>query len=427
MNTRKFFKRMTLGAFIFVLAGAPSAMPQAIDTAAEDEQTPEQAFRPEEIDQMMAPIALYPDTLLAQVLTASTYPLQVAQAADFIRDNPGLKGEELLSAADDMDWEPSIKSLLQFPDVLVMMEKEPDWTSKLGNAFLLQQRGVMDSVQRLRQKAYAQGNLKSSREATVTVDPQTQAIGIEPVAGDTVYVPVYDPTDVYGVWWYPAYPPFVYYPQGYVFGAFLPGISVGFVWQAWSCDWFHHEVNIHPRRFNTFVRAHYRRPERFFFDTDGKAPRVWKHNPQSREVTVFRAPSAAPGVSAQPAPRSATRFVQPGYRGYDRGAPWSSRDTIQRNEPVVRQEVRTPVKREFDRRREPVNVFNGMGSPAGERAASYRGHSSFKEEKTNVSRGTSRSSGVDWGGKTDPHRGVDWGGRPGRSGVDWTGQKNTSR
>jgi hypothetical protein len=130
-------------------------------------------LRPEELDQLLAPIALYPDALMAQVLTASTYPVEIVQAARFAKENQKLQGDKMMAAAKDKDWDPSIKAMLQFPDVLTMMDQKLDWTTKLGDAFLAQQRDVMDSVQRLRKKALEAGNLKTTKEQVVKVEKET--------------------------------------------------------------------------------------------------------------------------------------------------------------------------------------------------------------------------------------------------------------
>ena len=151
-----------------------------------------QVFRPEELDQMLASIALYPDALLAQVLAAATYPQGIASADRFVKDNPRVPGQALIDVARDTDWPPSVKAMLLFPDVLAMMGQHLDWTSNLGVAFLAQQRDVMDSVQRLRQMAYQQGRLTTTREVIVRFDPRTQTIFIEPANPQMVYVPVYD-------------------------------------------------------------------------------------------------------------------------------------------------------------------------------------------------------------------------------------------
>ena len=135
----------------------------------------------QELDQMLAPIALYPDALLSQILMASTYPLEVIQAARWSKANPTLKGDEAVKAVDGNNWEPSVKSLVAFPQILTMMDENLNWMERLGDAFLAQEAQVMDTVQHLRQKAYEAGNLKSSNE--VRVEQQGQTIVVEP-AGD---------------------------------------------------------------------------------------------------------------------------------------------------------------------------------------------------------------------------------------------------
>ncbi len=133
------------------------------------------AFTPEQLEQVAAPIALYPDPLLAQILMASTYPLEVVQAARFVKDNPNLKGDQLDEKLKDQTWDDSVKSLVSFPQVLSLMDGKLDWTQKLGDAVLGQQKELMDAVQRLRARAQAEGNLKSTPEQTVTVEPAAAA------------------------------------------------------------------------------------------------------------------------------------------------------------------------------------------------------------------------------------------------------------
>ena len=172
-------------------------------------------FKPEEIEQLVAPIALYPDSLVSQILMASTYPLEVVQADRWVKANKTLKGDALTAALEKQPWDPSMKSLVNFPQVLAMMSEKLDLTQRLGDAFLAQQKDVMDAVQRLRAKAQAQGNLQTTKEQTVIVEQpeaQTTVIKIEPADPQVVYVPSYNPTVVYGAWPYPAYPPYAYYP-----------------------------------------------------------------------------------------------------------------------------------------------------------------------------------------------------------------------
>jgi hypothetical protein len=172
------------------------------------------AFSKEQIEQLVAPIALYPDALVAQVLMASTYPLEVVQAARWSKENPKVTGKALEDAMQKQPWDPSVKSLAATPQVLAMMNDKLDWTQKLGDAFLAQQKEVMDSVQRLRSKALAAGNLKSGKEQKVTTEQEgnTTIVKIEPANPEVVYVPVYNPAVIYGPWPYPAYPPYYYYP-----------------------------------------------------------------------------------------------------------------------------------------------------------------------------------------------------------------------
>ena len=139
----------------------------------------DKTFKQEELDQLLAPVALYPDSLLAQIFMASTYPLEVVQAGRWAKKNKDLKGDALASALEKENWDPSVKSLVNFPQVLEMMNEKLDWTQKLGNAFLAQQKDVMDTVQKLRAKAEAQGNLKSSEEQKVVVEKETKTIIIE--------------------------------------------------------------------------------------------------------------------------------------------------------------------------------------------------------------------------------------------------------
>jgi hypothetical protein len=202
-------------------------------------QQAEQAavFKQEELDQLLAPIALYPDSLIAQILMGSTFPLEVVQADRFAKQNANLKGDALTKALESQNWDPSVKSLVNFPQVLTMMSEKLDWTQKLGNAFLAQQKPVMDTIQSLRAKAQAAGNLKTTKEQTVIVEQKI--IKIESASPQVIYVPTYNPAVVYGAWVYPAYPPYYYYPPGYVATtaavSFASGVAMGAAWgYAWG-------------------------------------------------------------------------------------------------------------------------------------------------------------------------------------------------
>jgi hypothetical protein len=231
---------MALAAYV------PNELPA--DSAAAPPAPAQSTFSQQELDQMVAPIALYPDQLLSQILMAATYPLEVVQAARFVRDNPGLKGEEAVHAADQQDWDPSVKSLVAFPQVLAMMNENINWTERLGNAFLGQQAQVTLSVQNLRQRAEASGNLASN--AQMQVQQQGTDIAIAPANPQLVYAPYYDPNTVYGDWPWQAYPPvyfrplYGYYPQpgfSFYWGPAI-ALSAGFFFGAF--DWRHHYVSV---------------------------------------------------------------------------------------------------------------------------------------------------------------------------------------
>ena len=207
-----------------------------------------QVFKAEELEQILAPIALYPDSLLTQILMASTYPLEIVQADRWANQNKNTKGDALAKALEAQPWDPSVKSLVNFPQVLAMMSEKVDWTRKLGDAFLAQQKDVMGTVQRLRAKAQATGNLKTSKEQVVKVEKEV--IIIESASPQVIYVPAYNPTVVYGAWSYPAYPPYPVYPPGYVASSaaftFMAGAAVGAAWgYAWGhANWQGGDVNI---------------------------------------------------------------------------------------------------------------------------------------------------------------------------------------
>lgn len=212
-------------------------------------------YSQEEITQMLAPIALYPDALLSQILMASTYDKQLQEAIAYSKSNPDEKGDDAVKKVQDKGWDASVSSLVAFPQVLEMLGKKPEWSKDLGNAFLEQPDNMMDTIQTLRKKAEDEGNLKSSTEQVVKTEDQnsTEAIIIAP-ATQTVYVPVYNPTYVYGSWMYPAYPPYYYYPphynpvSGFVFGFTVGIIISNSMWGGFG--WHNHSVNINVNRYN---------------------------------------------------------------------------------------------------------------------------------------------------------------------------------
>jgi Protein of unknown function (DUF3300) len=235
-----------MGAFLVMLHVSTAAQSQSPDT---DTQTPgsaptqpsniapppvpdQPALKPPELDALVAPIALYPDPLLANVLMASTYPLEVVRAERWVNQNKSLKGDALKAAAEKQEWDASVKSLVAAPSVLQMMSERLDWTQKLGEAFLAQEQDVMDAVQRMRARAYDRKKLVTTKEQVVNVkeEQNRQVISIEPAVPDTLYVPYYEPQVVYGDWPYadyPAYPYYWGYPGYIAAGVIATGLAFG--------------------------------------------------------------------------------------------------------------------------------------------------------------------------------------------------------
>ncbi|WP_218508117.1 DUF3300 domain-containing protein, partial [Variovorax sp. dw_308] len=218
-------------------------------------------FRDEELDQVLAPIALYPDALLSQVLMASTYPADVTAAAAWSRAHPDVKGDAAISQVADQPWEPAVQSLTAFPQVLAMMDARPGDVQKLGDAFLADPGRVMDRIQFLRNRAQQAGNLQSNSQQLVSTSNEggKEVIVIAPAQPQQVYIPVYQPSVVYGAWPYPAYPPYYrapppyYYPgaafaAGFVWGAAVVGINNA-LWGGFG--WGGNNVNINVSRFNS--------------------------------------------------------------------------------------------------------------------------------------------------------------------------------
>lgn len=238
---------------------------------------------PPQMEQLVAPVALYPDSLLSQVLMASTYPLEVVEAQRWRAAQPRNMSDQQISAdVQDEPWDPSVKSLTAFPDVLQMMSDRIDWTQQLGDAFLGQQQDVMDAVQRLRARAQATGHLNSGSQQTVVVNregpPVIQIVSANP---EVIYVPVYNPLVVYGPWPYAAYRPFYWHPAAYrpapgVFISFGAGLFVGHA--LWGhVDWRQRAVTINVNRYNSFNRVHI---------VDNR----WVHNVEHRRGVEYRNP-----------------------------------------------------------------------------------------------------------------------------------------
>jgi hypothetical protein len=261
-----------------------------IATPAQAEDNATQPLTKAQLEQLVAPIALHPDPLLSQILMASTYPLEVVEASRWSKENPNVTGQALQDAMQKQSWDPSVKALTAVPQTLQMMNDEISWTQQLGDAFLGQQKDVLDAVQALRARADASGNLQSTPQQKVTktstpppsVQPSPSGAArtvytIEPAVPDEYYVPIYNPTLVYGDWPYPAYEPFYWYPPGYVAGnvlSFGAGVAVG--WAIWgNTNWWNNRVDINVNRYNRFNHTDIRNNN-------------WAHNPAHRGTVPYR-------------------------------------------------------------------------------------------------------------------------------------------
>lgn len=236
-----------------------------------------------QLDQLMAPVALYPDSLLSQILMGATYPDDVAAAAKWSAAHASESGDQAVKAVEGETWDPSVKALVAFPSVMDLMGRQPGWVKSVGDAFLAQPYGVMDSVQRLRVQAQKAGNLKSTPQQTVTSSNTNNktVVVIEPADPQVVYVPSYNPTVVYGAWAYPSYPPYYYPPPpGSVFATSLVagigfGLGVAAVDSMWGgFNWGHNDVDIDVNRYNN-INVNNR------INNSNKNV-AWQHNPANR-------------------------------------------------------------------------------------------------------------------------------------------------
>ena len=248
-------------------------------------------FNNQQIEQLVAPIALYPDDLVSQILMASTYPLEVVEAARWVKENPKVTGPALQDAMQKQPWDPSVKALAAVPQTLAMMNDQLKWTQDLGDAFLGQQSDVFDAIQRLRARADAAGNLKSTPQQTVTrasrpagspAGAPAQAYVIQSASPTEYYVPIYDPGVVYGAWPYSTYMPFYWYPPGYVgsglFG-FAAGVAAGAaIWG--GVNWWNRNVNVNVNRYNQFNRTNISNSN-------------WQHNAAHRHGVAYNNPKVA--------------------------------------------------------------------------------------------------------------------------------------
>jgi hypothetical protein len=266
----------------------PSQTPASSPASSPEKEAPK--IPNDQLDSLVAPIALFPDPLLAQVLAASTYPLEIVQLQQWLAKNKNLKDKALTDAVMKQDWDPSVQAMAPLPDLVKRLADDIKWTTDLGNAFLAQQSDVMDAVQRMRKKAQDKGVLKSNEQQKVetqVVENKTVVV-VQPASTEVVYVPSYNPVVVYGPPVYP-YPP-VYYPPPPPAGAYIAtaaisfgvGLAVGAAWgghYGWGCGWGHNDVNIN-------VNNNYNRNANINRNTNVSGNRSggssWQHNPQHR-------------------------------------------------------------------------------------------------------------------------------------------------
>ncbi len=281
MKASSRFTMTCLAASFACFAPAITQSVSAQNTSTQTTQAP--VFSNQELDAMLAPVALFPDSLLSQVLMAATYPLEIVQATRWSKSSGNQGGDAALARVSDQTWDPSVQSLVAFPQVLAMMSEQLDWTQTLGDAFLAQQGDVMDSVQRLRMQAQRAGNLSSNAQQSVVTQGQT--IVIEPAQPTVIYVPAYNPSVVYGAWPYTAYPP-MYYPgvaSWYPGQAFVNGLAWGVGVAATAAifggfNWNNRNVNINVNNFNRINRN----------NVYSGNNNTWRHNPAHRGSVAYR-------------------------------------------------------------------------------------------------------------------------------------------
>jgi len=289
---------------------------------------PEQRLSPPQLEDLVAPIALYPDNLLSQILVASTYPLEVVEAQQWLQQNRNSTGQNLTNAAQRQNWDPSIQALVVFPDILARLNQDIRWTTDLGNAFLAQQADVMAAVQQLRARAQANGKLRSGPQENVTTQTQDgqSAIQILPPDPGVVYVPNYNPEWVWGPPPYGYYPPLLYPPLGVGF-SFFPGIDLGFyfgggwgLWGGygwgWGPNWFGGGIFLNAGFFHRFGFRD--------FHPGFGGSNVWAHDPGHRLGVAYPNRAVANrfgGAAAGFRGNAAVRGGAEGFRGAAAQAP----------------------------------------------------------------------------------------------------------
>jgi len=417
----------------FLAAMAIAAVPARAQTpaspaATQDQSTQQATLSEAQLQQLVAPIALYPDNLLSQVLMASTYPLEVVEAERWAKANPTVTGAALQTALEKQSWDPSVKALVAVPQTLQMMSDKLDWTQQLGDAFLAQQQDVLDAVQKLRARADAAGNLKTGPQQTVTrssppagVSPPAglqQVISIEPTSPDNYYVPIYNPEVVYGAWPWPDYQPFYWYPAGWatgtVFGFAGAAVVGGAIWG--TVNWWRRSVGINVDRYNRFNRTHI-------------TNNVWNHNPRHRGNVPYH--NAAVARRFHQADRNAQRdqFRREGINGNREGRDRTGNrgaDNLRHNGAAGRHNVnrqaggRSDSHRRVDRGGGGQRRVHAGGGGGGERRAVRSGGGGARRAVHSGGGGGHRAFGGGGGGARHAFGG---GGRRGGGGGGGRGRR----
>jgi len=408
---------VTLVVFMaFALTSMPTiVLAQQSETAPVADSTSSEDFDTEKLEQLVAPIALYPDALLMQIMMAATYPLEIVEADRWIRDQPDLKGDALDEALLEKDWDASVKSLTTLPSVLKQMSENLDWTQDLGDAFLAQQNDLLDTAQRMRGLAYDAGNLETTEQQTVT-QQEDKIIVIESTSTEVIYVPTYSATVVYGpAWGYPYwfYPRWYYPPRpGYGFVAFGAGVVVGAaIWGGCRWGWGRNNVNININRHNEFNRRTNINADRDRISNRGNGGRAdWKHNSNHRKGVNYSNPNVARQHGASTGSNRVTRNQARGRTNTAAANRGSTATTANRggsattanrastgakagNRNAASTRSTSPASnRNYSSNR---SAYSGSRSPSTDRASSYRGASS----RGNRSYGGSRSGMSRGGGR----------------------------
>lgn len=314
-------KRCALNRIItFALCGTLGFFLRGVDVAAQEQapppadQAPYANLSEEQLERLVAPIALYPDALVAQILAASTFPTQIVDAEDWLKDHPGLSPADLGAQVDQQPWDPSVKALVQYPSVLDNLSSNLGWTSELGDAYYNQQQDVMKAIQVMRKKAKDAGNLRPTPQLNVTED--NGQVDIDPVDPNVVYVPAYDPWIVYGypitpwpywvgvpgIWWSG---PGIYFGIGFPIAPFF---GFGWGWHAWGMDWYHRQLFFNHAPYFARGPAFYNRGAYYGGHPGfGRPGAIHGNLPQGNTYRGYEAPRGGPGVGSGP------------FSGFDRG------------------------------------------------------------------------------------------------------------